>query len=59
MNIRQTITEENLNKSVARNWIITGVRIVMDFNLTSAEIKIKDYDLEETRRSVVAVSRYG
>lgn len=31
MNIRQIITEENLNKSVARNWIITGVRIVMDF----------------------------
>ena len=31
MNMRQTITEENLNKSVARNWIITGVRIVMGF----------------------------
>ena len=31
MNMLQTITEENLNKSEVRNWIITGVRIVMDF----------------------------
>ena len=31
MNIRQTITEENLNKSVVRNWIIIGVRIVRGF----------------------------
>ena len=31
MNIRQIFTEENLNKSEERNWIITGVRIVMDF----------------------------
>ena len=31
MNIRQTITEENLNKTVVRNWIIIGVRIVMGF----------------------------
>ena len=31
MNIRQIITEENLNKSEVKNWIITGARIVMDF----------------------------
>ena len=31
MNMRQTITEENLNKSEVRNWIITGARIVMGF----------------------------
>lgn len=31
MNIRQTITEENLNKSEVKNWIITGARIVMGF----------------------------
>ena len=31
MNIRQIISEENLNKSVARKWIITGARIVMGF----------------------------
>ena len=30
-NIRQTVTEEKLNKSAARNWIITGARIVMGF----------------------------
>ena len=31
MNILQIFTEENLNKREERNWIITGVRIVMGF----------------------------
>lgn len=31
MNIWQTITEENLSRTVVRNWIIIGVLIVMGF----------------------------
>ena len=31
MNIRRISTEGNTSRSVARNWIITGARIVTDF----------------------------
>ena len=52
--MRQTITEENLNKSELKldyYWC----PYCNGFHLTSAEIKMKDYDFEETRRPVVAV----